>query len=88
MADTNVEGKAPFLVDPSGGDSANELTNLVQQMLQQMQGRFQDMSENIVKRIDEMGTRIDDLEKSIGDLVNEANDGSAPPAEAQQRGLR
>ena len=30
------------------------------------------MSDSIVKRIDEMGTRIDDLEKSISELVNEA----------------
>jgi len=31
------------------------------------------MSENIVERIDEMGTRIEDLEKSIAELVNESN---------------
>ena len=30
------------------------------------------MSDNIVTQIDEMGTRIEDLEKSIGELVNEA----------------
>ena len=29
------------------------------------------MSENIVDRIDEMGNRIEDLEKSIAELVNE-----------------
>jgi heat shock factor-binding protein 1 len=55
---------------PLGGDnSANELTQLVQQMLTQMQSRFQTMSDNIITRIDEMGSRIDDLEKSIADLV-------------------
>lgn len=37
-----------------------------------MQTRFQSMSDNIIGRIDEMGTRIDDLEKSIADLVQEA----------------
>ena len=58
---------------PGGGDnSANELTQLVQQMLTQMQSRFQTMSDNIIGRIDEMGERIDDLEKSIADLVQEA----------------
>jgi heat shock factor-binding protein 1 len=30
------------------------------------------MSDNIINRIDEMGTRIDELEKSIADLVQEA----------------
>ena len=42
-------------------------------MLNQMQNRFKGMSENIVERIDEMGTRIEELEKSIGELVNEAS---------------
>ena len=30
------------------------------------------MSDNIVDRIDDMGGRIEELEKSIGELVNEA----------------
>jgi heat shock factor-binding protein 1 len=30
------------------------------------------MSEAIIGRIDEMGTRIDDLEHSIGDLMQQA----------------
>jgi len=42
-------------------------------MLNQMQQRFKGMSENIVERIDEMGNRIEDLEKSIAELVNESN---------------
>ena len=53
--------------------NANELTELVQNMLNQMQNRFKGMSENIVDRIDEMGNRIEELEKSIGELVNEAS---------------
>lgn len=36
------------------------------------QSRFQQMSEQIINRIDDMGTRIDDLEKSIGDLMQQA----------------
>lgn len=74
-----------------GGDSsdnANELTQLVQQMLTQMQTRFQSMSDNIINRIDEMGTRIDDLEKSIADLVSEAqadSDQAAKNVEAHQQ---
>jgi len=58
------------------GDNANELTQLVQQMLTQMQQRFQTMSDNIIGRIDEMGKRIDDLESSIADLVSEAQQDS------------
>ena len=37
-----------------------------------MQTRFQQMSDTIIGRIDEMGTRIDDLEKSIADLMEQA----------------
>lgn len=36
-----------------------------------MQERFEDMSGNIVSRIDEMGKRIDDVENSINDLMND-----------------
>ena len=40
------------------------------------QTRFESMSNQIVARIDEMGQRIDDLEKSIGELTDAA--GIAP----------
>ena len=46
-----------------------------------MQSRFQQMSDSIITRIDEMGERIDDLERSVQDLVTQADgaeDGSAP----------
>jgi heat shock factor-binding protein 1 len=41
-------------------------------MLQQMQTRFGEMNTSIVQRIDEMGKKIDELESSIGELINEA----------------
>lgn len=41
-------------------------------MLQQMQTRFGEMNSNIVDRIDEMGRKIDELESSIGELVQES----------------
>ena len=36
------------------------------------QSRFQDMSNQIIGKIDDMGSRIDDLEKSIGELMEHA----------------
>lgn len=51
---------------------AEDLTVFVQNLLTQMQGRFQNMSDTILKRIDEMGSRIDELENSIGGLMEEA----------------
>lgn len=53
-------------------DETEDLTVFVQGLLQQMQTRFQQMSDTIIGRIDEMGTRIDDLEKSIADLMEQA----------------
>jgi heat shock factor-binding protein 1 len=37
-----------------------------------MQNKFQSMSDNIIHKIDEMGNRIDDLERSVNDLMDEA----------------
>ena len=48
-----------------------------------MQTRFGEMNENIVGRIDEMGKKIDELEASIGELVQEAQ--AEPKAQQQQR---
>lgn len=51
--------------------STKELNQFVQNLLKQMQERFEDMSGNIIGRIDEMGKRIDDIEKSIRDIMND-----------------
>ena len=36
-----------------------------------MQDRFEEMSNNIIGRVDEMGKRIDDVEKSINEIMND-----------------
>lgn len=66
MADTEG-GKAE-----SAPENAQDLTIFVQNLLEQMQSRFNQMSTSIIGRIDEMGNRIDDLEKSINDLMLQA----------------
>jgi len=63
-----------------GGEE--DLSVFVQNLLQQMQSKFEQMSESIIQRIDEMGTRIDDLEKSIGHLVSQTN---KKPEESKQQ---
>ena len=52
--------------------SVQDLTVFVQQILQDMQGKFQNMSDGIVTRIDDMGGRIDELEKNIAELLAQA----------------
>lgn len=51
--------------------STKELNAFVQNMLKQMQERFEEMSGNIIGRVDEMGKRIDDIEKSINEIMND-----------------
>lgn len=53
-------------------DQHQDLTLFVQNLLKEMQGRFQTMSDGIINRIDDMGHRIDELERSINTLMNEA----------------
>lgn len=53
-------------------ENAQDLTIFVQNLLEQMQQRFNQMSTSIIGRIDDMGGRIDDLEKSISDLMSQA----------------
>uniref|UniRef100_A0A3Q3BRA1 Heat shock factor-binding protein 1 n=1 Tax=Kryptolebias marmoratus TaxID=37003 RepID=A0A3Q3BRA1_KRYMA len=54
--------------------SVQDLTNVVQTLLQQMQDKFQTilLCSLIQCVLDEMSTRIDDLEKNIADLMTQA----------------
>jgi heat shock factor-binding protein 1 len=53
--------------------SAQDLTNFVKNLLDQMNDRFKNMTDSIVQRIDDMSERIDDLEKTVCKLVEESN---------------
>ena len=70
MADNAASPQAPEAGDAP--QSTQDLTIFVQNLLQQMQGRFATMSDSIIGRIDEMGHRIDELESSIGELMAQA----------------
>lgn len=76
MADPRGDARndADMAVSVAAPDPKNvqELTTYVTVLLQQMQERFQTMSDQIISRIDEMGTRIDDLERNIADLMTQA----------------
>ncbi|XP_026096663.1 heat shock factor-binding protein 1-like protein 1 [Carassius auratus] len=56
----------------SESKAAKELTAMMETTMQQLQSRFQNLSEQIISKMDEMGTRIDDLEKNVGDLMTQA----------------
>ncbi|CAI0467427.1 unnamed protein product [Linum tenue] len=75
--------------------STADMTAFVQNLLQQMQSRFQTMSDSIITKniltyslvildrnaLDDMGGRIDELERSINDLRAEMGvEGSPSPS--------
>ncbi|KAG9139655.1 hypothetical protein Leryth_020095 [Lithospermum erythrorhizon] len=69
----------------SSKQSTSDMTAFVQNLLQQMQTRFQTMSESIIVKIDEMGNRIDDLEQSINDLRAEMGQDGTPSPSASSK---
>ena len=72
MSGKDGNGAASAAAGEQAPQSAEDLTVFVQQLLTQMQTRFEDMSDTIVGRIDDMGKRIDELESSIGELMAQA----------------
>jgi len=52
--------------------TAEELSTFVQNVLTQMQGRFQTMSDGIITKIDDIGERIETLEKSVNEIASES----------------
>jgi len=91
MSEANPSSSPSASPPPANeAQAAQDLTIFVQSLLQQMQTRFSTMSNAIIGRIDEMGSRIDDLEKSIAELMTQAGieeeadkkQGGATPAAA------
>ncbi|CAN4113567.1 unnamed protein product [Withania somnifera] len=66
--------------DADTKQSTSDMTVFVQNLLQQMQTRFQTMSDSIISKIDDMGNRIDELEQSINDLRVEMGQEGSPSA--------
>ncbi|KAJ3219355.1 hypothetical protein HDU67_001574 [Dinochytrium kinnereticum] len=67
--------------------STEELTAFVEQILKQMQTKFEELSSNVLGRMEEMGSRIGDLEKSVNELVSETSlDGEASGADPASSG--
>ncbi|KAK5855414.1 hypothetical protein PBY51_005515 [Eleginops maclovinus] len=52
--------------------SAKDLTEAMEETMQRLQGQFKGISEQLESKIDEMGTRIDDLESNVSELMTQA----------------
>eukprot|EP00483_Globobulimina_turgida_P013344 UN13368 len=83
MADKEMESKVASLnAKDADEQTTQDLTEFVQSLLQKMHERFQEMSDSIIGRLDDMGKRLDELEGSIGELMTQAGideDLSKPP---------
>ncbi|XP_072303238.1 heat shock factor-binding protein 1-like protein 1 [Eucyclogobius newberryi] len=52
---------------------AQDLTEVMEKTMQQLQGRFQAMSDQLESKHIAMGNRIDDLEKNVSELMTQAS---------------
>ncbi|XP_045914544.1 heat shock factor-binding protein 1-like protein 1 [Micropterus dolomieu] len=52
--------------------AAKDMTEAMEKTMQRLQGRFQTVSEQLESKMDEMGARIDDLEKNVAELMTQA----------------
>lgn len=61
-------------VDAKNMETKNvqDLTLVVNKLLTDMQSKFQVMSDQIIGRIDEMGVRLEELERNVGDLMQQS----------------
>ncbi len=59
----------------------NELNEFVEKLLNEMHKKFEDMSTNVNTRLDTLGTKIDDIEKSITTLIAEISEQNDPNLE-------
>ncbi|KAI0806148.1 heat shock factor binding protein 1-domain-containing protein [Irpex lacteus] len=58
------------VVNTSDISSPHELTAFVETLLEQLDAKFDDMSNQILDRMTQMSTRVDALEASIQDIIN------------------
>ncbi|KAI9187906.1 Heat shock factor-binding protein 1 [Blastocladiella emersonii ATCC 22665] len=78
----------PATAAGDAGAPAPELAVYVDTLLKQLQAKFDDMSMQILTKIDTMGSRLDDLEKSIAELMEHAAaaDGASAGANGEADG--
>ncbi|KAG2464803.1 HSBP1 protein, partial [Polypterus senegalus] len=52
--------------------TAQELAHLVEKTMENLHCKFKAMSEQITSRMNEMGSRIEDLERNVSELMSQA----------------
>merc|ERR1712079_261429 len=72
MAQKEMNTETVSKMKEADEQTTQDLTEFVQSLLQKMHERFQEMSDSIIGRLDDMGKRLDELEGSIGELMTQA----------------
>lgn len=66
---------------PADNKAAQDFAVMISSLLQQMQGRFEQMSDTILSKIDEMDKRLDDLEGTMHTLASQSGVSLPPPSQ-------
>ncbi|XP_012694434.1 heat shock factor-binding protein 1-like [Clupea harengus] len=59
-------------MDKPKPQAAQDLTPVMETTMQKLNEKFQAMSDKILSRMEEMGSRIDDLEDNVADLMRQS----------------
>lgn len=76
MGNVQIPGKYLRVVEETMSNTDRkadkDMTEAMEKTMQRLQGRFQTVSEQLESKMDEMGARIDDLEKNVAELMTQA----------------
>ncbi|KAH9945418.1 heat shock factor binding protein 1-domain-containing protein [Epithele typhae] len=75
---TSTTAGAPKPASAPDISSPHELTAFVESLLEQLDQKFDDMSNQILDRMTQMSSRVDALEASIQDIINSDTPGQPP----------
>jgi len=73
MDKTTSSGSGVTTTPAAAAEKTPEET--ARRVLEQMEERFRTMSDAIITKIDEMGDRIEELERSVRDIASNEDDG-------------
>uniref|UniRef100_A0A6B2F5T8 Uncharacterized protein n=1 Tax=Bothriechis nubestris TaxID=1766655 RepID=A0A6B2F5T8_9SAUR len=72
----------------SDSQSAKELSQFAENLLQQLHENFEDLTDKLSLKMDEMGERINDLEKHVTELMAEAGIENANEASERTKDIK
>ncbi|KAG8930756.1 hypothetical protein FRC03_004459 [Tulasnella sp. 419] len=81
---TSSSKTAPSSIASTDISSPHELTAFVETILSNLETRFDDMSSQVLDKMNQMSTRVDSLELAMQDLLNDTYMPGTPGAQGAQ----